>query len=416
MTIPEFRLGEPSPLIFHLSAALSGYAQALMAAPRAAERGFPWAPSLREEAAALGPDLDQAEVAAEIGARLSATVRGMEIWQTHPYRRAVADPPTLWQDSGTRLLDYGRTPEASDPDGPPVLVAPSLINRSYVLDLEAGNSMMRGLAGLGLRPALLDWGAPGPAEAGFSLDDYGSRRLEPALRALQAATGRRPAVVGYCMGGAIAAGFAARRPGAISALGVIGAPWDFASTRGTAGGLRAMLRAEGPSRVERRIEALGPAFGHVPVSIFQWLFAQVNPMQAALKFQKLARIDPDSAAARHFVAIEDWLADGIPMATPTARTVLVDWQVRNLTAARAWRFLGGAVDPRPLRIPANAFCGTRDSIAPPPLALALAEAIPGARIETPRTGHVGMIVGSAARTQVWRPLAEFLRAHADEAS
>ncbi|PJN96147.1 hypothetical protein CNY89_04295, partial [Amaricoccus sp. HAR-UPW-R2A-40] len=60
----------------------------------------------------------------------------------------------------------------------------------------------------------------------------------------------------------------------------------------------------------------------------------------ALKFQKLARIDPDSAAARHFVAIEDWLADGIPMATPTARTVLVDWQVRNLTAARAWRFLG----------------------------------------------------------------------------
>lgn len=416
MTPPDFRRGEPSPLIFHLSAALSGYAQALVAAPRATGRDFPWAPSLRAEGAALGPDLDPAEVAAEIGARLSAMVRGIEIWQNHPHRRAVADPPTLWRESGTRLLDYGRTPEASDPDGPPVLVTPSLINRSHVLDLEAGNSMMRGLAALGLRPALLDWGAPGPAETGFSLDDYGARRLEPALRALRAAAGRRPAVIGYCMGGAIAAGLAARRPGAVSALGVIGAPWDFASTRGTAGGLRAMLRAEGPSKVERRIDALGQAFGHVPVSIFQHLFALINPMQAALKFQKLARLDPDSAAARHFVAIEDWLADGIPMATPTAKTVLVDWQVRNLTAARAWRFLGGAVDPGAIRTPTVVFCGARDAIAPPALALALPEAIPGARIEAPRTGHVGMIVGSAARAQVWRPLAEFLKAHADDVS
>ena len=33
----------------------------------------------------------------------------------------------------------------------------------------------------------------------------------------------------------------------------------------------------------------------VPVSLFQMLFALVNPIQAALKFQKLARLDPDGA-------------------------------------------------------------------------------------------------------------------------
>lgn len=411
MTPPDFRLGEPSPLIFHLSAALAGYAQALMAAPRASEPGFPWAPPFAEEAARLGPALDQAAVAAEIGARLSATVRGMEAWQTHPYRRAMVDPPALWSDSGSRLLDYGQAPEATDPGGPPVLVVPSLINRAYVLDLMPGASMMRGLAALGLRPTLLDWGAPGPREAGFSLDDYGARRLAPALAALEAATGRRPALVGYCMGGAIAAGFAARRPGAVSALGVIGAPWDFASTRGTAGGLRAMLRAEGPLKVERRLDAMAQAFGLVPVSLFQWLFALVNPMQAALKFQKLSRLDPDSAAARHFVALEDWLADGTPMALRAARTVLIDWQIRNLTAKGLWRFLDGSVDPRAIRIPTIAFCGQRDSIAPPALTHALPQAIRGARIETPRTGHVGMIIGSAGRTQVWRPLADFVKAH-----
>lgn len=411
MTIPAFRHGEPSPLIFHLSAALSGYGQALMAAPRAGAPDFPWAPPFAAEGGALDGDIDQMAVAAEIGRRLSATARGIEIWQNHPYRRESIDPPTIWAESGARLLDYGRTPQARDPDGPPVLVLPSLINRAYVLDLDAQNSMLRGLAALGLRPALLDWGEPGPAEAGFGLDDYGTRRLEPALAALAAASGRRPALVGYCMGGAIAAGFAARRPQAISALGVIGAPWDFGSTLGTAGSLRAMLRAEGPGKVERRLAAMEEAFGLIPVSLFQWLFALVNPMQAALKFQKLARLDPASAAARHFVALEDWLADGVPMAPPTARTVLIDWQIRNHTAAGAWRFLGGAVRPSAIRVPTIAFCGMRDSIAPSALTHALPRAIPGARIERPATGHVGMIVGSVGRAQVWRPLAAFLQAH-----
>ena len=51
----------------------------------------------------------------------------------------------------------------------------------------------------------------------------------------------------------------------------------------------------------------------VPVSLFQFLFTLVNPLQAALKFQKLARLDPDGPAARLFVALEDWLADGVAM-------------------------------------------------------------------------------------------------------
>ena len=139
--------------------------------------------------------------------------------------------------------------------------------------------------------------------------------------------------MGYCMGGTLAAGLAARAPDGISALATIGAPWDFASTRGVAGGLRAMIRAQGPERVARQIDALGRAFGLAPVPVFQTLFALVNPMQAAIKFQKLARLDPASAAARHFVALEDWLADGIPMAAPAARDLLIDWQIRNLTAS-----------------------------------------------------------------------------------
>jgi polyhydroxyalkanoate synthase len=134
-------------------------------------------------------------------------------------------------------------------------------------------------------------------------------------------------------------------------------------------------------------------------------------MQAALKFQKLGRLDPEGGAARLFVALEDWLADGVPMPAGAAKDLLVGWQIRNATAGGHWHFLGGTVEPGAVTAPAMVFCGTRDMIAPPICACPLGGAMPRARTIRPRTGHVGMIVGSASRAQVWRPVADFLAAH-----
>lgn len=409
--VAAHRVGEPSPLILHLGAALSAYAFALLAAPRADSPDFLWAPGLAAEAQGLG-GLDQIEVAREIAARLRATVDGIEAWQRHPYRRTLADPPAIWRDGCTRLLDYGAAPEASDPGGPPLLVVPSLINRAYVLDLLPGRSLLRWLAGQGFRPMLLDWGTPGREEAGFDLAAYGTARLLPALAEARRRGGGGPVpVMGYCMGGTLAVGLAAQRPDEVSALVTIGAPWDFASTRGMAGGCRAAIRADGAAKADELIDGLGAAFGLVPVSFLQTVFALVNPMQAALKFRKLARLDPAGAAARHFVALEDWLADGVPMPAGAAKDLLVGWQIRNRTARGAWDFLGGVVDPARATAPALVVCGERDTIAPPALATPLGAALPRATTLRPATGHVGMVVGSVARARVWRPVAEFLAAH-----
>ena len=345
------RIGQPSPLILHLGAALAAYGQALLAAPRADSPSFPWIAALGVDRAAMA-DLDQVEVAREIAARLRATVEGLEIWQRHPYRRALADPPAVWQAGCSRLLDYGRAPEATRPEGPPVLVVPSLINRPYILDLAPGRSMLRWLAAQGFRPLLMEWGAPGPAEAGFDLAAYGALRLVPALARAAELAGRPVPVVGYCMGGTLAVGLAAGVPEAVAALVTIGAPWDFASTRGLAGGYPRQSSA--PRACERAaalLDAQGQAFGMVPVSLFQFLFALVNPMQAALKFQKLARLDPDGPAARLFVALEDWLADGVPMPVGAAKDLLLGWQIGNAPATGGWRFLGQTVDPARVTAP-----------------------------------------------------------------
>ena len=396
-------------MIYHLGAALAGYGQALAAAPNAGAPKFPWAEGLADLAKELGADLGQFEIASEIAGRLTATIDGIEMWQRHPYRRAVTEPPILVEFGGARLLDYGQAPEAANPTGPPVLVVPSLINRAYVLDLDRDVSFLRWLASQGVRPILLDWGAPSPEEQAFDLGAYGALRLVPALAYLRETTGQRVSVVGYCMGGALAAGLAARCGDHVERLALIGAPWDFASTDGFAGGIRAMIRARGVTHSEEMLQGLGQAFGAVPVSTFQLLFSFINPIQAALKFQRFSEVRPDGPAARRFVALEDWLADGVPMAAPAARDLLIDWQIQNLTARKAWRFLGEAVDPGQIQAPTLAFCGRRDSIAPAELSEPLPLAIPNAKVVRPDAGHVGMVAGGRAKGQVWRPMAAFLK-------
>ncbi|WP_198671084.1 alpha/beta fold hydrolase [Oceanibium sediminis] len=401
--VAPHRVGQPAPLPFHIGAAVAAYQQAILAAPNAAEPSFPWHPDLPRYTGAP-PDL--LALTHEAASRLSAMMRGVELWQRHPWRRSLTPPPVIWRSGTSQLFDYGQTPEATDPAGPVVLVVPSLINRAYILDLMPGRSFLRGLAAAGLRPLLLDWGAPGMMEARFDIEDYMTRRLMPALAAASVlGGGAPPAVLGYCMGGTVAAGLALTTP-EIRGLVTIGAPWDFAAARGTAQGARAAAaQGGGAAQVRAILRTLSDAFGAVPVSVFQHLFAVVDPMQAARKFRRFAETPQDSAEAEFFVAMEDWLADGVPMAGPAAETLLVDWHLENTTARGQWP-QGRYGRDRP---PSLIVAGRRDTIAPPAVAGGLRRVLPDAELLSPPLGHVGMITGAAAPDAVWGPVAAFLR-------
>jgi poly(3-hydroxyalkanoate) synthetase len=110
-----------------------------------------------------------------------------------------------------------------------------------------------------------------------------------------------------------------------------------------------------------------------------------------------------------FVAMEDWLNDGIPLAAPVARETLGLWYGANAPAAGTWRVLGLRVQAEALRMPCFVAAPGRDRIVPPESARALAQAIPGAVLHVPRAGHIGMVAGSTARAALWETLAEWIR-------
>ncbi|MBB5515179.1 polyhydroxyalkanoate synthase [Rubricella aquisinus] len=405
--VAPHRHGKPTPLMLHLGQAAGSLQNAVHLAPLAHDPRFPW----HDSVAALGAALDlphPSEIAVAGAHRLSQMLDGIETWQRHPWRRPDAEPPVIWSDGASRLLDYGQCAEATSPAGPPVLVIPSLINRAYILDLHADCSLLRSLAAQGYRPLLMDWGVPGEAEAGFTLEDYVSGRLRPALAIARVLAGRPVPVVGYCMGGTIGAALAANTPGDIRALVTIGAPWDFSQMIWTANTMATPLRADRGMTARHLLTVMAQTYGAIPDLLFQYLFTLLDTGLAQRKFRRFAALEPDSAEARHFVAVEDWLNDPVHVPLGVAQTVLVDWHLLNQTMTGDWSLLGRAVDLARVDMPVLSFCAPSDRIAPPASAEALPRGIRGADILRPSSGHVGMVTGRRAATELYAPLFSFL--------
>ena len=71
--------------------------------------------------------------------------------------------------------------------------------------------------------------------------------------------------------------------------------------------------------------------------------------------------------------MEDWLADGVPLAAPVAREALSGWYGANTPGRGQWRVAGLAVNPAALTIPAFCAIPARDRLVPAVSARALAE-------------------------------------------
>ncbi|MBV9826321.1 MAG: alpha/beta fold hydrolase [Alphaproteobacteria bacterium] len=335
--------------------------------------------------------------------RASAFLSGIDAYRHHPFRRDAGEPPVLWQAGSSRLLDYGDAKAAAT-----ILLVPSLINRHYIVDLLPERSFARYLATQGVRPLVIDWGEPGNAECDFTTADYVLHRLAPAL-AVAAGLGHRPVhVCGYCMGGLLSLALATHDTSQIASLILLATPWDFHAERKSAHTLLGSLGNRLPQFTG------GPQ--PLPVSVIQSLFVALDPFLAERKFVRFARLPADSKAARDFVALEDWLNDGVPLAQRVALECARDWYLDNAPGHGTWEVAGRTVEPARMRLPSLVVMPQRDRIVPPLAAEPLAAALPNATVLRPALGHIGMMSSADAPEAIWQPIADWLRCRFDTAT
>lgn len=384
----------PRPLLLHLTLAMLRSSVSVATSP-ISNPDWPNSSAAAVRAALASQNAEHAFPEAVLHETLrqdAALIEGIAAYRRHPWRRTLVDPPAIWTEGASRVLDYGG-------NGPILFVVPSLVNRAHVLDLMEGHSMLRWLAGAGLRPLLLDWGWPEDLERGSTLTDYVAGRLE---RALAAAAADGPVILaGYCMGGLLAVAAAQRRPDLVRALVLLATPWHFHAPSAD--------RARQAADCLPLLEPAMALHGAVPVDLLQSLFALLDPWGVADKYRAFARLPVDSPRATLFVALEDWLNDGIPLAAPVARECLAGWYGANAPALGNWRIAGMPIAPERIVCPTFVAAPGRDRIVPPESARPLASRIPGAVLHEPAAGHIGMVAGMAAERALWHPLADWVR-------
>ena len=356
-------------------------------------------PSLPDDLAAGLARFDATTVAGAVDGAVIAAARefadGVEAYRRHPYSRAAEDARIVWQAGGTALIDHG-----AGAGGVPALFVPSLVNRGWVLDLVPGQGMLSWLAGRGIHPYRVEWGSPGDDERRFDIALYVSERLEPALAEVARRSGRPPVLAGYCMGGLLALAAAIRQPDAIAGLALLATPWDFHAENAA--------RSTSIGTLYRTFRLLFGMLGEFPIDAIQALFATHDPIVALRKFRRFASFDPASAEARNFVALEDWLNDGVPLTLPVADEAMLGWYEANLPGRGDWSVGGTAMDPAAVKAPSLVVVPGGDRLVPPASAAAVLPGLGRAtRLDIP-LGHIGMVVGRHAERSLWAPLADWI--------
>lgn len=332
----------------------------------------------------------------EARSRLSHMLKGVEQF-THqvPETRPQLAGDVIWQAGAATLYDYG-TPRKAD--APVVLTIPSLINRSYILDMGPRKSLMRHLKGAGLHSYLLDWGEPSAEAKPLSLEEYVLDRLEPALDYLFMKHRRPVRVVGYCMGGLFAMALAARQPHKVERLALLATPWDFE---------RAGYAAGAPAK--HALETLFQSVDEIPAeAVHAWFYLQ-RPFAVHDKFARFSDYEPGSAKHKQFLAIEQWLQDGVALSAPAARECFVRWALDNQPAKGEWNVGGKTVMLADITTPAFVAIAARDTVVPAASSESLA-GLPNATLHRVAAGHVSMVAGAKARDLLWNPLANWLKA------
>lgn len=322
-----------------------------------------------------------------------AFLQGLYLYETSFRAPKPQMPVPLWRKGSAALFDFGPK-YGGTCKGRPVLFIPSLINKAYIFDIHETKGFFAFLVRQGIRPYLFDWGSCGPRESLFSFRDYLTRRLLPAARFLYHQNKTPFSVTGYCMGGVFGIGLRTIAPDLVSSLALFATPWDFHQ------GLSAPLKLD---HLAYWADAFFKRSQKIDGDFLQLFFHALDPFSIQKKFRHFAQQSlPEHKALRPSLALEDWLNDTVSVSLPLFQECCRDWYGHNKPYLQ--KSLGGlSLMTEKASFPAYLVTPTRDRLVPKKSAQGLLALMPGAHVQAPHTGHVGLFGSKRAQEAIWGP-------------
>lgn len=317
-------------------------------------------------------------------------------------RTLVAQTPStvIHTEGRARLLHY--EPVVKQPHAIPLLCVPSLINRYYVLDLTPERSLVRHLVAQGIDVYMLDWGTANDIDRHRSLDEYITGVLRRAILAVQDVSEQaQVSLLGYCMGGMMAAVYTTRRPHDVANLVNLAGPFNY--------------HDDGIYSIWSRgdwvdIDLLVDTVGNIPPNLLNLAFNSVRPTNELLQAINYWERATDPGFMQRFAAMQLWLNDPTPFPGEAFRKYIKDLYQRNLLLQGQFTIAGQTIDLSTITTPTLTIAARHDHIAPWRSVVVFNDVIRSAdkTAIVLESGHIGMVIGSDAREKLWPQLSDWL--------
>jgi poly(3-hydroxyalkanoate) synthetase len=327
---------------------------------------------------------------------------------------APEQAPLAWTTSNTvvlqlqsmRLREFSR----GNATQPPVLVcAPYALHGALVTDFAPGHSLVEALQKDGVnRIYVPDWCSATPEMRYLSIDNY-LAELNAAIDEIGAPVD----LVGLCQGGWLSLVYAARFPGKVRRLVLVGAPVDVSAPSE----LSKMVAALPQQAFEQMVEqGRGLVSGEHMLRFWNIPFNQ-HDVEAVLQ-RKLG--DGSDEARRLLDRFERW--DRATLDLPGKYYLEVTDRIfrQNLLASGRFVALGRSIDLAEVRVPVFLLAGADDIVVPRDQAFATARLLGTRPAWLERAcepcGHLSLFMGRNALSHSWRRIARWLQADIGDAA
>lgn len=321
--------------------------------------------------------------------------------------------------SGQETVEIGRTPRQAvyqrdlltlyryDRDTPapngPILLVYSLVNKPAVLDLLPGRSVVERLLEGGFDVFLLDWGEPSALDYYAGMDTYVNLYLKTVVRQVcKLAKTPQIQMLGYCMGGTLAACYTALHPKRIKSLTLLATPLRFRSDQ------QLYKWATDPSvnRPEKLVEAWRTA---PPWSFDGYSLLTLDKKPAILK-NLYDNLD-NEVFLESYLAMDAWVSDNIPMAASIYSEFIRGCFLEDRLLEDQLKVGKHTVKLREIDCPVLIISGHSDHLVPTETTACDENLFSNQEHIGFPSGHVGLSMSRKSHTKLWPQVCEWLATH-----
>ncbi len=355
----------------------------------------------QSSAEAFEADAIAGMVPRELQRALQRQVKGLDYFTSSASEASQTPREEIYRRGTLRLYHY--LPQTDEIYRVPVIFIMSLVSKAYIFDLAPGQSFIEFMVREGYDVYLIDWGAPRASDKHLKLDDYVLDFMPDCIERVGEDSGvDEVSLVAYCMGGMLAAMYAACHvDGPLKNIACFTTPVDFDEM-----GLFKIWTDPKHFDADQIVDSLG----NVPAEILLAAFDMLRPASKAIGQIRLWDNMWNDDYVTGFRRIDRWSNDQIPMAGECFRQTTKELMQQNQLVKNEFKLGGQPVLLSNVKVPLLHVVAQHDHIVPYDSAKALVEGIGSSDKEEVmlKGGHVSLVAGKNAVTRLWPQISTWL--------